>query len=111
MEVAEMRWNQCFITGKFPGMGWGLKVETSLDSAAALKIAGLDWEVIRRPVQVDGNIIEDYFANIRVSDNQALGIVGKDYKIVQNREANCELQSCMTLSQRNQINNTSRITE
>lgn len=59
-----------FYYREVPWHGLGVKVETALESAAALKLAGLDWEVTRRPVQVDGNVIEDYFANVRVSDNR-----------------------------------------
>lgn len=39
------------------------------------------------PGEVDGKEVEGYFANVRTSDKKVLGIVGKDYQIVQNTEA------------------------
>ena len=58
---------------------------TSLD---ALRYAGLDWEVVDRPVfDTYGNEIAGYKANTRTSDDSVLGIVSDRYKIVQNREA------------------------
>ncbi|MCT2561852.1 DUF932 domain-containing protein [Chryseobacterium herbae] len=72
-------------------------------SAEAIEHAGLDYEVIKTPLYTKGSgIIEtsqgieiadselhvpDYFANIRNDNNAVLGVVGKDYQIVQNREA------------------------
>ncbi len=76
-----------FYVREVPWHGLGVKVEEAPDSAAALKHAELDWTVLRRPVQVNGKDIEGYFANVRNCDGKVLGIVGKDYQIVQNREA------------------------
>jgi len=76
-----------FYLREVPWHGLGVKVAEAPDSAVALKTAGLDWEVARHPVYVDGNVVDDYFANVRMSDKKVLGIVGKDYRIVQNREA------------------------
>lgn len=76
-----------FYLREVPWHGLRVEVVEAPDSAVALKTAGLDWEVARCPVYVDGNVVDDYFANVRMSDNQVLGIVGKDYRIVQNREA------------------------
>lgn len=57
---------------------------------AALKTANLDWNVLPRPVYVDGEPVTGRFANVR-SDlppgSNVLEIVGSKYKIVQNREA------------------------
>lgn len=72
-------------------------------SEEAIKFAGLDYEVEKFHLFTKGaGIIENtngiemidselevpnYFANIRTDNNTVLGVVGKDYQIVQNREA------------------------
>lgn len=72
-------------------------------SEEAVKFAGLDYEIEKSPLFTKGaGIIENsngiemidselevpnYFANIRTDNNTVLGVVGKDYQIVQNREA------------------------
>ena len=81
----------------------GQIVEDYPTSAEAIKHAGLDYEVIKTPLYTNGSgIIEtangieiginelhvpNYFANIRTDNNAVLGVVGKDYHIVQHREA------------------------
>lgn len=83
--------------------GLGQIVEQYPTSAEAIKHAGLDYEVAKSPLFTKGSgIIQtadsiemgsselevpDYFANIRTDNNAVLGVVGKDYQIVQNREA------------------------
>ena len=66
----------------------GQSVETAPSSADAIRLAGLDWEVIQKPIYLeDGTKIDGSVANVRSSDNKPLGIVGDRYKIVQNSEA------------------------
>ena len=81
----------------------GQIVEEYPTSEEAIKFAGLDYEVEKSPLFTKGaGIIENsngiemidsewevpnYFANIRTDNNTVLGVVGKDYHIVQNREA------------------------
>ncbi|MGV0857414.1 DUF932 domain-containing protein [Empedobacter brevis] len=83
--------------------GLGQIVEQYPTSKEAIKHAGLDYEVVKSPLFTNGSeIITDfnhlemnqntlevpnYFANIRNDNNTVLGVVGKDYHIVQNREA------------------------
>ncbi len=83
--------------------GLGRIVEQYPTSEEAIKYAGLDYEVIKTSLYTRGtNIIEttsgieitdnelhvpNYYANIRSDNNAILGVVGKDYHIVQNREA------------------------
>lgn len=76
-----------FYVREAPWHGLGTMVENALDSASALKTAGLDWQVVQRPIHVDGVVADEYRANVRDSDKKILGIVGKDYQIVQNQEA------------------------
>ncbi|TDW46700.1 phage/plasmid-like protein (TIGR03299 family) [Flavobacterium sp. 270] len=83
--------------------GLGHIVEQYPTSEEAIKHAGLDYEVAKTPLYTKcSGIIEtvngseigsselhvpNYFANIRTDNNAVLGVVGKDYHIVQNREA------------------------
>ena len=70
-----------------PWHGLGTIVQDAPTSLDAIKLAELDWSVIQTPVYVDGNIVENYKANVRSSDRSVLGIVSDRYDIVQNREA------------------------
>ncbi|MBW3522888.1 DUF932 domain-containing protein [Chryseobacterium sp. NKUCC03_KSP] len=81
----------------------GQIVEEYPTSEEAIRFAGLDYEVEQSPLFTksvgfiengDDIIMNDsalevpnYFANIRTDNNTVLGVVGKDYQIVQNREA------------------------
>ena len=81
----------------------GQIVEQYPTSAEAIKYAGLDFEVIKSPLYTrgtgisigdDGEINEggnfllpDNFATMRTDTNQVFGVVGKDYQIVQNKDA------------------------
>ena len=71
-----------------PWHGLGTRVEEAPTSADAIRLAGLDWTIDKKPIFDDaGQQIENYFANTRSSDNKVLGIVGNRYQIVQNAEA------------------------
>ena len=77
-----------FVGRQKPWHGLGTSVENAPDSREALILAGLDWDVIQRPVFTqDGTKISGYRANIRMQDNTVLGVVTNRYKVVQNREA------------------------
>ena len=77
-----------FYTREKPWHGLGRRVEEAPTSADALRLAGLDWTVERRNIYDErGNVIPGYGANTRTSDGQLLGIVGKQYSIVQNEDA------------------------
>ena len=83
--------------------GLGKIVEQYPTSAEAIKFAGLDYVVEKRPLftydsenykgdpETDLLIPEidvpNYFATIRTDTEQVLGVVGKDYEIVQNTNA------------------------
>ena len=83
--------------------GLGQIVEDYPTSEEAIKFAGLDYEVVKSPLFTKGSSlietedgvklgsseleVSDYFANIRTDNNAVLGVVGKDYHIVQNCEA------------------------
>ncbi len=81
----------------------GQLIQEHPTSEEAIKFAGLDYDVEKSPLFTKGSgIIENsngiemidselevpkYYANIRTDNNTVLGVVGKDYHIVQNREA------------------------
>lgn len=72
-------------------------------SEEAIKHAGLDYEVIKSPlftfgegisIGQAGEIIEsqqlpvpNFYSTLRTDNNAVLGVVGKDYEIIQNRDA------------------------
>jgi len=70
-----------------PWHGLGTIVQDAPNSEEALKIAGLDWEVISEEVSTKFGVIPNTFANIRTSDNSCLGVVSGKYQILQNKEA------------------------
>ena len=53
----------------------------------AIIAAGLDWEVTKKPVEYSGKHFADKYFLVRTDRNEALGITGKVYNPVQNREA------------------------
>ena len=68
--------------------GLGQIVEDFPTSAEAIQFAGLDYIVEKRPIFTSTEIqVPDFFATLRTDTNQVLGVVGKDYEIVQNVDA------------------------
>ncbi len=77
-----------FYTREKPWHGLGTRVEEAPSSADALRLAGLDWQVVQEPIYTGaGDMVSGYKANIRDSDRKALGVVSDRYKVIQNREA------------------------
>lgn len=77
-----------FSVRQVPWHGLGKVLDNPPDSEEALVQAGLLWGVEKRPLFLDsGRRVPDTFANVRMTDNAILGLVGANYKIVQNREA------------------------
>ena len=71
-----------------PWHGLGTIVTEAPASAEALKLAGLDWEVVQEPVYTGCNeMVKGYKANVRSSDRRVLGVVSDRYKVVQNTDA------------------------
>lgn len=71
-----------------PWHGLGTPVQEALTSEEAIEKAGLNWEVVKKPIYNENGIeIPKYFRTARSSDNSTLGIVSDRYKIVQNQEA------------------------
>ncbi|RNL54608.1 DUF932 domain-containing protein [Pedobacter jejuensis] len=83
--------------------GLGQIIEDYPTSAEAIKYAGLDYQVEKRPLftydteNFNGNSevdliipeieVPDFYATMRTDTEQVLGVVGKDYNIVQNIDA------------------------
>jgi len=72
----------------------GQIVEDYPTSEEALNFAGLNFEVEKRKLFTYGNDfftpdaeLQNNFATVRTDTNQILGVVGKDYEIVQNKQA------------------------
>lgn len=71
-----------------PWHGQGTSIDHFMTSLEALEHSGLNWDVLSKPIQVcGGKKIDGYTANVRSTDGAVLGVVGKRYKIVQNRDA------------------------
>ncbi|WP_316787760.1 DUF932 domain-containing protein [Pedobacter frigoris] len=83
--------------------GLGQIIQEYPTSAEAIQHAGLDYEVVKNPIYTSMPttratesgiqtlsseiIVPDKYATIRTDNNAVLGLVGKDYEIVQNRDA------------------------
>ncbi len=77
-----------FYTREKPWHGLGTKVEDAPTSVDALRLAGLDWNVMQESIFTEtGDAIAGYRVNIRDRDRKVLGVVSDHYKIIQNREA------------------------
>ena len=77
-----------FYVREVPWHGLGINVEEAPTSEEAIRLAGLDWDVLQTPVYMENGIeIPNYKANIRSTDRACLGIVTDRYKIVQNNAA------------------------
>lgn len=77
-----------FYTRVAPWHGLGTRVESAVCSEEALKVSGLNWNVIQRPILTSTyDPIPGYKANIRDTDNRVLGVVTDRYRVVQNSEA------------------------
>ena len=71
-----------------PWHGLGTIVTEAPSSADALKLAGLDWNVVQEPIYTEFNEpVEGYKVNIRDLDRNVLGVVSDRYKVVQNTDA------------------------
>lgn len=77
-----------FYVRQAPWHGLGTMVLEAPTSAEALTLAGLDWNVIQRPIETeDGIPIPGFKANLRETDEKVLGVVTDRYKVVQNTDA------------------------
>jgi phage/plasmid-like protein (TIGR03299 family) len=82
--------------GKVPWHGLGTPLKNPATAAAAIRAASLDWEVVKAPLHLKQDtrypVVADRFAMVRADQlsqpaPHILGIVGKDYTPLQNRDA------------------------
>lgn len=77
-----------FYVRETPWHGLGTKVLEAPSSQEALRLSGLDWNVIQEAIYTKENErIPSYKANVRDSDRKTLGVVTDRYKVIQNTEA------------------------
>ena len=77
-----------FYVRETPWHGLGTRVLEAPSSQEALRLSGLDWNVIQEPIYTKENErIPSYKANVRDSDRKTLGVVTDRYKVIQNTEA------------------------
>ena len=76
-----------FYAGEVPWHGLGTPVQEAPTSADAIRLAGLDWDVVQAPVAVGGKDVDGWRANVRSTDGKVLGITSDKYEVVQNRAA------------------------
>ncbi|MNQ27612.1 hypothetical protein D3C85_408720 [compost metagenome] len=81
-----------FSVSEKPWHNLGQIVSEYPTSTEAIVHAGLDYEVIKTPLYTQSAaseklLVSDYFSTLRTDTHEVLGVVGKDYQIVQNKEA------------------------
>ena len=80
--------NMFYVGNETPWHGLGKSIKYAPTSEEAIKIAGLDWDVVPKPIYDEFGVeIPGFKVNQRSSDHKNLGIVTNRYKVVQNREA------------------------
>lgn len=72
---------------KTPWAGLGMDCKDAKNLNQVLNIADLNFNVRKLPVYVDGQTVDGYCATIREDTRELLGIVGKRYEIIQNKDA------------------------
>lgn len=71
-----------------PWHGLGTVVENAPSVKEAIHLAGLDWQAELKPLQtLDGDNVETHKAVFRNDNNTLLGVVGSQYKPLQNIDA------------------------
>ncbi|MCY2966274.1 MAG: DUF932 domain-containing protein [Planctomycetota bacterium] len=72
----------------------GKLIVDAVTSRDMIQFSGMDWDVGLEELKTEsGIVVPDYFATVRKDSGKILGVVGKRYKIVQNRDAFAFLDS------------------
>lgn len=80
--------NSMMYTGEKPWHEQGKRLDKEATAAEAINAAGLDWNVLKQPIQVVGGpVISDQYATVRQDTGKPLGVVGNVYRVLQNKEA------------------------
>jgi phage/plasmid-like protein (TIGR03299 family) len=82
-----------FVVGEPPWHGLGTVIANAVTSAEAIKLAGLDWTVekwalkaIKWPIAEEVSV-PGWYATVRTDTNAVLGVVSRQYRVLQNTEA------------------------
>lgn len=79
-----------FYYGEVPWHGLGVSVQQAQSAVEAMKLAKLDYQVIKVPAfaEYEGKMIpmEDRFATLRTDTKKILGAVGSKYTVIQNED-------------------------
>lgn len=76
--------------GEVPWHGIGTAVPVEVNAEQAIKLAGLDWDVETAPIVTNDQKrtgVDDYRVTRRTTDNLILGVVRKNFRPIQNRDA------------------------
>lgn len=74
--------------GEKPWHGLGTRLENAATAAEAITAAGLDWRVSKEPLYLlGGKPVPGAFATVRENNKAPLGVVGRIYRPLQNKEA------------------------
>lgn len=77
-----------FFSTKPAWHGKGTIVQEAVTSHEALRLANLDFEVQKVPLETITNIpVPDKYATVRMDNDAILGVVGSNYRVVQNRDS------------------------
>ena len=83
--------NKLAYTGAVPWHGLGTQFEEEFTSAQAIEAAGLDYLVTKEPVfrKLGDEVImvPDHFVTVNQENQEVLGMVGRIYEVLQNRQA------------------------
>lgn len=80
--------NSIAYANEVPWHGMGTRMKDRFTSEEALKQGGLDWEVEKLEIKTTSSIeIPSHRAVVRTDNKEVLGVVGKGYQILQNRDA------------------------
>lgn len=84
----ELTGQYSLMSTKTPWHNLGQVVESAQTSEEAIKLAGLDFEVVKKKVYIEGDIeIPRNYATVRTDLNLPLGVVGEKYHVLQNSQA------------------------
>lgn len=81
-----------FYTGEVPWHQLGVKLDKPATAQEAIKAAQLDYRVEKKPIRAivhptRHSPIEDQYATVRMDTREVLGVVGRRYSPIQNRDA------------------------
>jgi phage/plasmid-like protein (TIGR03299 family) len=80
--------DQMFSVREVPWHGLGKVIQDAPNSAEALRIAELDWEVTQENAyRADGSKVPNMQFNVNGKTNEVIGLVTDRYRIVQNKDA------------------------